>query len=85
MHALSHICMNLWTKLNDSNEQFVNTSVFHMIEAMAPTLNDTIRACRWKGYGHEDTCSDLFDPILTEEGLCFVFNNLNWNEVYTDK
>lgn len=56
-----------------------------MIEEMAPVLSDTIRACRWKNYGDDNTCSDLFTPVLTEEGLCFSFNNLNWDEIYTDK
>lgn len=83
--ALSHICLNLWTKFNNSADEFVNASVFDMIEEMAPISSDTIRACRWKGYGDDNTCSDLFAPVLTEEGLCFSFNNLNWDEVYTDK
>lgn len=56
-----------------------------MIEEMAPTLGDTLRACRWKNKGDGNTCSDLFVPILTEEGLCFSFNALNWDEIYTDK
>ena len=85
VHALSHICLNLWTKFNTSTEDFVNASVFDMIEDMAPNLIDTIRACRWKGFGDDNTCSDLFVPVLSEEGLCFSFNNLNWDEIYTDK
>lgn len=85
IRALPHICENLFSKFYDFDEQFVNASVFDMIEEMAPTLNDTFRKCRWKNVGNVSTCSDLFVPILTEKGLCFSFNALNWNEIYTDK
>lgn len=85
INVLPHICENLWKKFYDSNEKFVRATVFNMIEEMAPTLSDTLRKCLWKGSGDGNTCSDLFVPILTEEGLCFSFNALNWNEIYTEK
>lgn len=67
------------------DEEFVNSSIFDMIEEMAPILNDTVRACSLKDYDNDDTCSRLFVPISTEEGLCFSFNALNSDETYTDK
>lgn len=82
---MPHICENLWKKFYDSNEKFVPATVFNMFEDMAPTLNDTMRKCQWKGNGDNNTCSELFVPILTEEGICFSFNALNWNEIYTDE
>lgn len=69
----------------DYDEEFANASIFDVFAEMAPILNDTMRACLWKGDGDDDTCSNLFVPILTEEGLCFSFNALNSNETYTDE
>lgn len=83
--VLPHICDNLWKQFYDSDEKFVNATAFDMIEEMAPTISDTLRKCQWKSSGDSNTCSDLFVPILTEEGLCFSFNALNWKEIYTDK
>lgn len=83
LKALAHLCENPWDGFRDDDEQFVNASLFKMIEEMAPNLNDTFRECRWKG--DLRNCSDLFVPLLTEAGLCFSFNALNWNEIYSDK
>lgn len=83
MNALSQICVDEY--MFDYDEEFANVSIFDVFEEMAPILNDTIRACLWKNNGDDDTCSNLFVPLTTEEGLCFSFNILNSNETYTDK
>lgn len=77
------MCLDVWGEFIDSNEHFVNSSVFDLIEEMAPYLNDTVIECKWPYDG--DTCSEIFVPVLTEEGLCFAFNILNSGDIYTDK
>lgn len=72
----------------DYDEELANASIFETFEEMAPILNDTLRVCAMKDDDTDDTddtCSRLFVPIPTEEGLCFSFNALNSDEIYTDK
>lgn len=90
--GLAHICNDLFLNFEDTNEHFVNASVFNVIEEMAPPLNDTIKSCNWGAmtgptywtYGYND-CSKMFAPILTEEGFCFAFNVLNSANIYSEK
>lgn len=50
---------------------------------MAPSINDIMKKCFWKL--EKVSCSDLFVPVFTSHGLCFAFNALNSEEIYTDK
>lgn len=82
IQALSHVCVDAY--MFDYDEEFANASIFDTLADMAPSLNETVRVCTLKE-DDNDTCSELFVPISTEEGLCFSFNALNSNEIYTDK
>ncbi|XP_055840717.1 pickpocket protein 28-like [Episyrphus balteatus] len=46
-----------------------------MMSNIAPKLDDTLYACYWKE-NLVNYCGLLFDPVLTEEGICFSFNSL---------
>lgn len=63
----------------DYDEEFANTSIYDELKEMAPTLEDTVPWSIFTGGTSE------YVSIVTEEGLCFSFNALNSNDIYTDK
>ncbi|XP_052756940.1 pickpocket protein 28-like [Galleria mellonella] len=57
-----------------------NTTV-NNIKEVSPNITETFFGCKWKDIPKE-TCSDLFTPILTEEGQCYTFNILAADELF---
>ncbi|KAI8439387.1 hypothetical protein MSG28_013193 [Choristoneura fumiferana] len=45
------------------------------LKEVCPNITETFFGCKWKDV-NKDYCSDLFSPILTEEGICYTFNTL---------
>ncbi|XP_068915306.1 pickpocket protein 28-like isoform X2 [Tenebrio molitor] len=48
----------------------------------APTSNETIPYCSFAEFS--DKCGTIFTPILTNSGVCFTFNMLDKNELFTN-
>lgn len=82
METLFHICPDLY-KPSTSNTKFTNTSIYDIMEDIAISVNDITIYCEWRE--EFQNCTDFFEPIFTDDGLCFVFNALNSHEMYTDR
>ena len=50
---------------------------------MAPKFNDILIVCKFLNTLID--CSDAFAEVMTEEGLCFTFNDLNIENLYTNE
>lgn len=47
-------------------------NVLNLTSTLKPKCEDMLVACRWKGT--EARCSELFQPVMTIEGICCSFN-----------
>lgn len=81
LNALAHICPLLpnYVKFNDT---FTNDTIYDTIQEMAFEYPKDIEGCSFKGV---KSCTDLLQPLMTEDGLCFTFNALNSHEIYTNE
>lgn len=82
LNALTHICPIL-PHLITWNDSFTDESIYDTIQNIAPYLHPSETRCLWTRY--LKPCSELFVPVLTEDGICFTFNALNSHEIYTDE
>lgn len=57
-------------------------SVVQTLNDMSVKLNDSMQSCKWRKMSD---CPKLFKTILTEDGICFTFNSLNSQDIYTDE
>ncbi|KAG7312367.1 hypothetical protein JYU34_001855 [Plutella xylostella] len=62
-------------KISNGNETVNN------IRVTSPNITDVFFGCKWKD-APRDSCTDLFSPILTEEGQCYTFNTLGASEMF---
>ncbi|KAL1122049.1 hypothetical protein AAG570_003455 [Ranatra chinensis] len=62
-------------------EKFTNESTMEILKEVAPSLENSLLACKWKNNVFQN-CSTLFTPIITEDGLCYTFNMLDASELF---
>lgn len=82
LQALAHICYN-FPQMIEFHDDFTSETIYDTITKLAPQINETLLF----GYWRKDSfgCCDNFAPVFTGQGLCFAFNSLNSNEVYTEE
>lgn len=64
-------------------DEYLDDQALATIVDIAPEFKETFVGCYL--FGVEEECDKLFYPIITERGLCYVFNALNLREIVTDQ
>ncbi|CAG9817679.1 unnamed protein product [Phaedon cochleariae] len=76
----SLICDN---HLYTSGEKVTGFDTIEYLMSIAPQFEDVFFNCKWTLLN--ESCDNMFTPILTEDGLCFTFNMLDKSELLRDK
>lgn len=64
-------------------DDYIDDDTWSTINELAPPFNETFVFC--KLFNKRIDCNKLFVPQITDRGLCYIFNTLNANEMFTDE
>ncbi|CAG9564749.1 unnamed protein product [Danaus chrysippus] len=70
-----HLAPSSGRRFSDGNVTVEN------LKELSPNITEMLFACKWKDVSRVN-CSDLFLPIITEEGVCYTFNTLGAEELF---
>ncbi|CAO1310274.1 unnamed protein product, partial [Diamesa serratosioi] len=60
----------------------INESFTDILKRIAIPFNDTFLRCKWRGM--KKNCEDLFTELITDEGVCYTFNMMKYQDFYKD-
>lgn len=83
MAAVSQICDAHLTDNFELGTNFTDNRIYEVLKEIAPNFTDTMFFCKWRNT--PSYCQSYFEPILTEEGVCFTFNDLRLQDIYTEE
>ncbi|XP_077285510.1 pickpocket protein 28-like [Arctopsyche grandis] len=84
LETVSLVCNSFTLEKKMYNKSdFTNNEAINLLTSVAPDLNEMMVNCLIGTTLHN--CSDLFTPILTQEGLCFTSNMLNAQELFRNE
>lgn len=58
----------------------MNGSFTEILKRLAIPFNDTFLRCKWRGM--KKNCEDLFTELITDEGVCYTFNMMKYQDFY---
>ncbi|CAO1363398.1 unnamed protein product [Diamesa hyperborea] len=61
----------------------INGSFTDVLKRIAIPFNDTFLRCKWRGM--KKNCEDLFTELITDEGVCYTFNMMKYQDFYNNK
>lgn len=87
MLAAAHLCDPYATDddkffVMDFAVNFTVNSIHDILRNISITKKETITACRMIPYSKN--CLHSFKTIVTEDGVCYTFNAVNSDQIYTN-
>ncbi|XP_049771508.1 pickpocket protein 28-like [Schistocerca cancellata] len=67
----------------NKGDLFTNYSTVEFLKEVAPPFDEMMFIVKWKN--RVVNASDLFKPLITEEGLCYSFNMLDAEDFFTEE
>lgn len=64
------------------NEEFASCTIFQKIREIMPAFDSIVFRCFFRN--QMTPCTDMFQMVMTDEGLCYTFNMLDPRELYRD-
>lgn len=76
---VSLVCDN---HLYRGGNKTIGYDAIDFLSRVAPQFSDVLWQCKW--INQNQTCDTLLTPMLTEEGVCYTFNMLDREELFTN-
>ncbi|KAJ8970719.1 hypothetical protein NQ317_018753, partial [Molorchus minor] len=67
----------------DSLNITVGLDTIDYLASVAPQFQETLFSCKWTLLN--ESCYNLFTPVLTDDGVCFSFNTLDRAQLFKEK
>jgi acid-sensing ion channel, other len=81
--AISNVCDPfIFDEIDPENRTTCEDCVKNLKE-MAVPKDEMLMLCKYRA--DAGSCDDLFEEIITEEGICYTFNALKMSEIYRDE
>lgn len=82
--ALLHACDPQLLKYLDMNESVLESDMdlVVMLQKILYSHDDSMMLCKWRD--NMTKCSELFNKILTDQGICFSFNMLDHQQLFNN-
>ncbi|XP_049855583.1 pickpocket protein 28-like [Schistocerca gregaria] len=81
-YDLSLVCDESEEGLLDFGENLTDRKTVEFLRKVAPDMDETIYFYAWRNHYSYDP-SEIFRPQMTEDGLCFTFNMLDPEDIYS--
>lgn len=82
--SLLHACDPQLLKFLNLNESVLgeNFEIVPILQKLLYTVDDTMMFCKWRD--NLVNCSKFFNEIITDQGICFSFNMLDYKNLFHD-
>lgn len=82
--AMLHVCdpeLSYRIQLNDSKVSDGH-DIVKILKEISFSIDDTMLFCKFRNALRD--CTSLFNEIITDKGICYSFNMLNYNELFKE-
>ena len=80
LEAVAQICDSHLFAGITLNSSLQAEEIVPLLKSITTSLNETTLFCKWRN--QINYCEEFFSEILTEEGFCYTFNVLNFEELF---